>query len=149
MLVILIENIDNLGRVGDIVRVKPGYARNYLIPKNLVIVADEANVNSLEHYKRGLEKKREQGQMKAQELAAKLQEFSCTVSRKVGEQDKLYGSVTVGDISDAYKAGGFEIAKASILLDAPIKTLGVHAVRVRVHPEVIANVKVWVVKEPA
>lgn len=148
MLVILKENIDNLGRVGDIVRVKPGYARNYLIPKNLVIVADEANVNSLEHFKRGLEKKREQGQIKAQELAAKLQEFSCTVSRKVGEQDKLYGSVTVSDISEAFKTGGFDIPKASILLDAPIKTLGVHAVRVRVHPEVIANCKVWVVKEP-
>lgn len=147
MLVILKENIDNLGRVGDIVRVKPGYARNYLIPKNLVIVADEGNVKVLDHYKRGLEKKREQGQLKAQELAQKLQEFSCTISRKVGDQDKLYGSVTVSDIAEAFKTGGFEIAKASILLDSPIKALGVHAARVRVHPEVIANVKVWVVKE--
>src|SRR3954468_18084497 len=103
MLVILRENIENLGRTGDVVKVSDGYARNFLLPRNLVVAAEEKNIVAIEHHKRLLEKKRQAQKATALELAKKLEEFSCTVSRKVGENDKLFGSVSSGDIADALK----------------------------------------------
>src|SRR3954467_12338448 len=98
MLVILRENVENLGSTGDVVKVSDGYARNYLLPRSLVVAADENNVASIEHHKRMLEKKRLAQRANSQELAKKLEEFSCTISRKVGEQDKLFGSVSSSDV---------------------------------------------------
>jgi len=103
MLVILRENVENLGRTGDVVKVTDGYARNFLLPRNLVVAADEKNIATIEHHKRLLEKKRLAQKAGALELAKKLEEFSCTISRKVGEHDKLFGSVSTTDIADALK----------------------------------------------
>ena len=147
MLVILRENVENLGRIGDVVNVRDGYARNFLLPRNLVVAADEKNIQAIEHHKRSLEKKRLAQRASSEELAKKLSEFSCTISRKVGEHDKLFGSVSTSDIADAMKSAGYSVEKRAIHLEHPIKTLGVHPVEVKLEPEVTATVKVWVVKE--
>src|SRR5689334_5944412 len=101
MVVILRENVENLGRIGDVVKVTDGYARNFLLPRNLVVAADEKNLATIEHHKRMLEKKRAAQMATAKEAATKLEAYSCTISRKVGENDKLFGSVTSVDIADA------------------------------------------------
>ncbi len=147
MLVILRENVENLGRIGDVVKVSDGYARNFLLPRSLVVAADEKNLAVIEHHKRMLEKKRVAQVATAKELATKLESFSCTIARKVGENDKLFGSVTPTDIADSLKKAGFKIDKRTITLDSPIKSLGVHPVTIKLEPEVSASVKVWVVKE--
>jgi large subunit ribosomal protein L9 len=107
MQVILRENVENLGRIGDIVKVTDGYARNYLIPRGLVTIADEKNKATIEHHKRGLERKRLAQRAGSEDLAKKLGDFSVNISRKVGEHDKLFGSVSTNDIAEALKAGGF------------------------------------------
>jgi large subunit ribosomal protein L9 len=147
MLVVLRENIENLGTIGDVVKVSDGYARNFLLPRKLVVAADEGNIAAIEHHKKSLEKKRLALTASAKEIAKKLADFSCNISRKVGENDKLFGSVSTGDIADALKAGGFAVDKRSIVIDSAIKSLGVHPVTVKLGPEVTATVKVWVVKE--
>ena len=147
MLVILRENIENLGRIGDVVKVTDGYARNFLLPRNLVVAADEANVKAIEHHKKSLEKKRLVAKSGAEELAKKVSDFACTISRKVGEHDKLFGSVSTSDIADVLKKAGFSIEKRAIHMDEPIKTLGVHPVTVKLQPDVSTTMKVWVVKE--
>ena len=147
MLVILRENVPNLGRIGDVVNVTDGYARNFLLPRKLVAAADERNVQAVEHQKRLLEKKRQAQRTTAQEIAKKLGDFSCTIKRKVGENDKLFGSVSTHDIAEAMKASGYMVERRDIELELPIKTLGVHPVTVKLDSDVSATVKVWVVKE--
>lgn len=147
MLVILRENVENLGRIGDVVKVSDGYARNFLLPRNLVVAAEEGNVRSIEHHKRALEKRRLAQKEAASELAQKLGEFSCTISRKVGEGDRLFGSVTAADVAEALKAAGYTVERRLIQIEHPIKSLGVHPVTIRLEPEVSAIVKVWVVKD--
>lgn len=149
MLVILKENVENLGRIGDVVKVSDGYARNFLIPKKMVVPANENNVTQIEHQKKLLEKKRSAEKLSAEETAKKISAFTCNITRKVGEKDKLFGSVTTQDIADALKAGGIEVEKRSIHMREPIKTLGVHNVEIKLLPEVVSNLKVWVVKEGA
>ncbi len=149
MLVILKENIDNLGRIGEVVKVADGYARNFLIPKKKVVPADEKNVTAIEHQKKLLEKKRNAEKLSAEELAKKIAAFTCNISRKTGEKDKLFGSVSTQDIADALKAGGIEVEKRAIHVKEPIKALGVHHVEVKLLPEVSTTLKVWVVKETA
>jgi large subunit ribosomal protein L9 len=147
MLVILRENVENLGRTGDVVKVSDGYARNFLLPRNLVVAADEKNVAAIEHHKKSLEKKRLEQRSASQDMAKRLGDFSCTISRKVGEKDKLFGSVSTQDIADALKAGGYKVDKRWIELGNPIKTLGVHEVTLKLDTDVTATMKVWVVKE--
>ncbi len=147
MLVILRENVENLGITGDLVKVSDGYARNFLLPRKLVLIADEKNVATIEHNKRLLEKKRVAQMADSQALAKQLEQFSCTISRKVGDQDRLFGSVSATDIAAALKTGGYAVDKRMISLDAPIKALGVHTVTLKLQPEVSATLKVWVVKE--
>lgn len=149
MLVILKENVENLGRIGDVVKVADGYARNFLIPNRKVVAASEKNLSAIEHQKKMLEKKRASEKLSAEETAKKIAGFTCNISRKTGEKDKLFGSVTANDIADALKAGGIEVEKRSIHIPTPIKALGVHTVEIKLLPEVIANLKVWVVKEGA
>lgn len=147
MKVILRENVENLGKTGDIVKVSDGYARNYLLPRNLVFVADEKNVAAIEHHKKALAKKRERENTEAREVAKKLEGFSCTIARKVGENEKLFGSVTSSDIAEALSKGGFKVERRQISLAEPLKQLGVVTVPVRLTGEVTAQVKVWVVQE--
>lgn len=147
MKVILRENIENLGKTGDIVRVSDGYARNYLLPRKMVVIADETNTAAVEHHKRALAKKADREKKDAQEVAKKLEQFSCTLARKVGENEKLFGSVTNADIADALGKGGFAVERRQIQLADPIKQLGVFTVPVRLAGDVTAQVKVWVVQE--
>ncbi|MBY0471120.1 50S ribosomal protein L9 [bacterium] len=147
MLVILRENVENLGHIGDVVKVTDGYARNFLLPRKLVVAADEGNVAAIEHHKKSLEKKRLAEKAGSEDLAKKLAEYSCTISRKVGEHEKLYGSVTSADIADALKKAGFVVERRSIHLDHPIKALGVHTVTINLQTDVSTPMKVWVVRE--
>jgi large subunit ribosomal protein L9 len=147
MLVILRENVENLGRIGDLVNVSPGFARNYLIPRKLVAVADAANVKMIENQKKVLEKKRQAARSASEALAKKLEGQSVTIARKVGENDKLFGSVTQNDIVDALKKAGHTVEKRMISMDQPIKTLGVHTVSVRFDQDAVASLKVLVNKE--
>ncbi len=147
MQVILKENVENLGQTGDIVNVSAGYARNFLIPNGVVGIANKKNVAQVEHHKRTLQKKRAAEKMSSEELAKKLEEYSCTIHKRVGKNDKLFGSVTTADIAEDLQNAGFQIKKNAIQLKDPIKTLGVHTVTVRIQPEVTASLKIWVQKE--
>lgn len=147
MLVVLRENVENLGRIGEVVKVSDGYARNFLLPHNLVVAASEKNIAAIEHHKKLLEKKRQAQMATAREVAKKLEEYSCTITRRVGENDKLFGSVTPSDIAEVLIKAGFVVEKRTIQLEHPIKSLGVHPVTVKLEPEVSATLKVWVVKE--
>jgi len=147
MQVILHDNVDNLGKVGDIVKVKPGYARNYLIPKGLAAEASSRNVSQLEHQKRAAEARRNKLKNEAEKLAKAIEAAKPVLARQVGEEDKLFGSVTTMDLEEALRAAGIAgVTKKQIHLPEPIKTLGLHEVPVKVHPEVTATLRVNVVK---
>ncbi len=145
--VILNEDVPNLGSIGDIVNVSSGYARNFLIPRNLATLATSGNRKQLEHTQRLMEKKRAEAIKSAQDLAAKLSELSVTIAKQVGEEDKLFGSVTNRDIEDALAKEGYRIDRRNIVLSEPIKTLGVYNVDVKLHSALASQIKVWVVAE--
>lgn len=147
MKVILKEDVQNLGSAGAVVNVTDGYARNFLFPRRSAIPATGQNMKSFEHEKRVVEARRAKRKKEAETIKAKLERISCSIAKKVGEQDKLFGSVTTQDIEKAFSAEGFNIDKKDILLAEPIKALGVYTVPVRVFDDVVANTKVWVVRE--
>ncbi len=147
MQVILQEDIDNLGRAGDIVVVKPGYARNYLLPRDKAVLADTKNIKQLDHQKRVVATKQLKVKRAAEEIAEKLKDVSITIAREVGDEEKIFGSVTTKDIHDALRNEGHIIDRHSIKLDDPIKQLGIFDVSVKLHSEVTGIVKVWVVKK--
>jgi len=144
--VILMQSVDNLGEMGDTVAVARGFARNYLIPKGLAVLATEGHRKMVaEHMK--LEAKRDDlRRAGAEELAARLGELSCTISVQAGEDEKLFGSVTARDIAVALKSEHLEFDHKQIVLDEAIKQLGVYSVPVKLHTEVEVTAKVWVVK---
>jgi len=143
--VILRKKIDKLGKDRDIVFVKDGFARNFLLPKGLALIATKDNINKIEQEKRKLEHNKEIEKNKAKELADKLQGFSCTITVEA-KDDNLYGSITAVEISKALKDEQLNIDKTDILLEEPIEKLGIYEVEVRLHPEVTIKIKVWVVK---
>jgi len=147
MKIILREDIERLGKRGDIVQVKDGYARNYLIPQGKALPATPGYLRQFEEEKR-MELVRE-GKKKraADELANRLNKVSLTAVAKAFEEDKLYGSVTALDVAELLAKEGFEIDKKNILLDEPIKSLGVYTIPIKLHPEVQVNIKLWVVRE--
>lgn len=147
MKVILTENIPNLGQIGDIVKVAPGYARNYLLPKGLAFEASSAKIRELEHHKRVLAQKKERVRRQMLSIAEKLNETTLTFARKVIEEDKLYGSVSTTDIQKALREKGFDLDRRFILLDQPIKQLGEFTVPVKVDADITANITVVVSKE--
>jgi len=147
MKIILRQDVQNLGAAGEIVKVKPGYARNFLLPKGMALQATDANMRRYESEKKQLSWKIEQEKRKAEELAKLLENVSCTITVQVGEEDKLFGSVTSQNIAEALETQGHKIDKRKILLDEPIKSLGIYSVPIKLHSEVEAKVKVWVVKE--
>lgn len=147
MKIILKKDLENLGASGDVVKVKDGYARNYLIPKGLAIVATRTNMKIVDELKANEAKKAKKAETTAQNAAKKLKDISVTVSVKVGEDDKLFGAVTAPMIADLVAEKGIEIDKHSIVLEEPIKELGVFDVPVKVGAGIRAEVKVWVVKE--
>ncbi len=146
MKVILREDVDKLGRMGDLVSVADGYARNFLLPRNLAALATTKNIKSLEHEKRVIADRLKKEKMAAEEEAKKVGAISVSITVQVGEEGKLFGSVTSKDIADAIAAQGVEIDKRMIQLEKPIKEIGTFMVPVKVHHDVTAQVKVEVVK---
>jgi large subunit ribosomal protein L9 len=144
MNVILQENVDGLGVIGDLVTVKPGYARNYLVPKGLALVANERNVKELEHQKRQLARKLEKARTDAEGVKARIEKVSCAFSQRAGEEGKLFGSVTSMDIEEKIKAAGIELDRKKIQLAEPIKSLGEHVVNIKLDAGVVAELKVVV-----
>lgn len=147
MKVILRQNFENVGQIGDVVDVKDGYARNFLIPRKIAYAALKGNIKALEEEKKNLSKKRQQELIAAENLAAELEKVSVTIQVQVGEEDKIFGSVTNQMIADALKEKGYEIDRRKIEIEEPIKSLGIYGVIIKLHPSVNANVKVWVVRE--
>jgi len=146
MKVILKENIENLGHIGDIVKVAPGYARNYLLPKGLVIEATTKNAKALEHAKRQMEYKKNKVLEQARGLASKIEALALTLAHQAGEEGKLFGSVTNMELAEKLLAEGIEIDRKKIMLAEPIKHVGEFTVGIKIHPEVTANLKVTVAK---
>ncbi len=147
MKLILLKDVEKLGKRGDVVTVKDGYARNFLLPAGLAGPNTPGNVRFVEKMKE-LEKARVQEELEqAKKLSERLTATSCTLRVKVGEEEKLFGAITVQDIAAALHAEGLSIDRKKILLEQPIKSLGIFQVPIRLHPEVSALLKVWVVKE--
>lgn len=149
MKVILREDVDKLGRMGDLVNVADGYARNFLLPRNMAALATTKNIKSLEHEKRVIADRVKKEKMAAEEEAKEISAVSVSIPVQVGEEGKLFGSVTSKDIADAIAAQGFEIDKRRIQLEKPIKEIGTFMVPVKVHHDVTAQVKVEVIKSEA
>ncbi len=147
MKVILIGDVKDIGVMGDILDVKDGFARNFLFPKNLARLAVGSNLKIIEDIKKkkvlaALREKKE-----AEEMKTKITSLSCTIAVEAGEDDRLFGSVTSQDISRAFELEGLSVEKQQVILEEPIKKLGVYHVPVKLHPEVTAEIKVWVVKK--
>jgi len=144
---ILREDVESLGKIGEIVEVAGGYGRNYLLPRGLAVKASSKNLKEQEHQKKLIQASMDRQKKDAQEMAGSLDSVSCTITRKTGEDEKLYGSVTSRDIEEALREEGVSIDRKRIVLEEPIKKLGVYTVPVKLHTDVTGNIKVWVVKE--
>jgi large subunit ribosomal protein L9 len=147
MKVILKADIERLGKVGDVVTVTAGYARNFLMPRQLAFEANDQNLALVEGEKKRYAKVQAKVRVDAEALAAKLGALSLTIRQPAGESDKLFGTVTTMDIAAALEKEGFAIDKRQISVEEPIKTLGIYTVPVKLAPEVSAALKVWVVRE--
>jgi len=147
MEIILKQDVNRLGKAGAIAKVKDGFARNFLIPNDLAIPLTAVNLKKLEDEKQKKTLELEKCKKEAQDLAAKLEGLSLTVAVLTQEEDKLYASVTIVDVVHALKEEGFNIDKSCIILEESIKSLGVYEVSIKLHPEVAAKVKVWIVKK--
>ena len=146
MKLLLQRNVTNVGKIGDIVTVADGYGRNYLLPQGLAVVLTKDNLNRFESMKRRLIALEQESKEKFQVLAKELEKASCTIIANSSEEGHLYGSVAARDIAQQFASEGMEIDPKCILLDQPIKELGIYKVRIRLHPEVECEAKVWVVK---
>jgi large subunit ribosomal protein L9 len=147
MKVILRKDFDQLGKIGDVIEVKDGYARNYLIPRDIAYVATENNLKTLEEEKKQALRRVEKDRKEAEKTVAELAKLSITIKMKVGEDEKLFGSVTSQMIADEVADHGLTIDKKSIELEEPIKALGIYDVPVRLSGGVTGTVRVWVVRE--
>lgn len=147
MKIILRKDFETLGKVGDTVEVKDGFARNYLIPQKIAFEATKGNLRALEEEKEQVARRSDKQLRAAQKLASELEKLSLTIQMKVGEEEKLFGSVTSQMIAEVLKEKGIEIDKRIIELEEPIKALGIYSVDLKLHPDVIGKVKVWVVRE--
>ena len=145
--VILRHAVENLGKPGDVVKVKNGYGRNYLLPHNLAYEATPGNLKRIQQERARLEAAEGQRRGAAQDIATKIEQVSLTFSARVGEEGKLFGSVTTADIAQQLEQQGFHIEKRQIDLHEPIKSLGVYRVPVRLHADVKPEIRVWVIKQ--
>jgi len=149
MEVILREHVDHVGRRGEIVKVADGYARNYLLPRKLALLATDGNRKHVERERKIVEARESAEKGQAEALAARLANIEIAMVRRVGDTDQLYGSVTAGDIAEFLKAQGFEIDRRKLILPEPIKAIGEHTVPLKLHREVTVPLKVRVAKEGA
>jgi large subunit ribosomal protein L9 len=147
MQVILRERMDNLGNAGEVVEVKPGYARNYLIPQGLAYEASQANLRRIEHERAQVSRRAEEQLVDARGRAGALEGVSVTFNARAGQEGRLFGSITTGDIAEKLAAQGIEVDRRQIELEEPIKALGVFSVPIRLHADVRPEIKVWVIKE--
>lgn len=147
MEVILRQDIERLGVAGTVVKVKDGFARNFLIPNGLAVPLTPVNLKKLEQEKERKILQSEKVKKAAEELKSRLAGLSLTISVLTHEEDKLYGNITSLEISGALKEEGFNIDKNSIVLDGPINALGIYEVPIKLHPEILADIKIWVVKK--
>ncbi len=145
MQVILREDVANLGRSGEVVNVKPGYGRNYLIPRGLAVLATPKNVSRIEHEQRVIEVRTQKMLKDAEAVKDRIEQLSVNIARPVGAGDKLYGSVGSRDIADALKEAGVAVDHRKVHLDEPIKSLGMFTVDIKLARDVVAKLKVWVV----
>jgi len=147
MEVILSQEVEKLGKVGAVVKVKDGFARNFLFPKRLAYPATPGNLKRIEAQKARIVARQAQIKKEAQELAERLAKVSCTVTVEVNDLEKLYGSVPESEIAKALELEGYSIDKKNVLLEKPITELGIYEVPIKVHPEVIAKIRLWVAKK--
>ncbi|MDH3999607.1 MAG: 50S ribosomal protein L9 [Desulfuromonadales bacterium] len=145
--IILTENVKGLGAIGEVVKVKPGYGRNYLVPQGMAVEANTRNLGELEHNKRQLTRKAEKLSQEAADIKARIEAIECTFEHKSGADGKLFGSVTSKEIAEALAAKGVEIDRRKILLDQPIKILGDHEVDIKLNAGVNATIKVTVLSD--
>ncbi len=147
MKVILKKDLDKIGTSGDVINVSEGYARNYLIPKGFAVTAEGGNIKNIEHHKKVIQDKINKERKVSEKIAEKLSAHSCTITKKVGEDEKIFGSVTTADIEAVLSKDGFNVSKKNITIADPIKALGIYTVQVKVDAGVEANLKIWVVQE--
>ena len=147
MQIVLKEDIEKLGRRGEVVKVADGYARNFLLPHGKALPATPGNLKVIEREKRRYVLRQTKEREENEAVARRIQELQLTLVRKVGENDVLFGSVTSADVAEALAKEGVVVDKRRVQLAEPIKSLGIYGVPIRLHPEVTAEVKVWVVKE--
>jgi large subunit ribosomal protein L9 len=147
MKLILNQDVENLGKIGQIVNVKDGYGRNFLIPRDMALPADEKNKNALAHQLKAIEKRKAKLHGEAKELAAKIEKISVTVSKQVGEDEKIFGSVTTAELEGLLAQEGIRVSKKDISFTDEIKKVGVYSANVKIHSDVQAKFKVWVVAQ--
>ena len=147
MKIILKEDIKKLGKMGQIVDVADGYARNYLVPKGIAVEASTKNIRSLEHEKKIIQEKARKHKDSAQDIASRISAMTLTIKAKAGEEEKLFGSVTTMDIAEALLTQGVEIEKKKIVLEEPIKRLGSYSVQIKLHPDVSVPLNIQVIQE--
>ncbi len=147
MKIVLRQDYEQLGKIGDVVNVKPGFARNFLLPRKIAYPAQPNYIKMIEEESRQKQQRMRKERKAAEEVAAKLSSVSLTISVTVGEEDKMFGSVTSQDIATALEAENFTVDKRKIVLEEPIKALGIYQVPIKLFSDVEASIKVWVVKE--
>jgi len=147
MQVILLEDVPSLGKAGDLVKVSDGYGRNYLVPHKKAILATEKGLKMLGHQKRQVQYRMGKMKKDLDKIARQIEGLSCTFTKSVGESGKLFGSVTSMEIENYLKENGIEVDRKKILLDEPIKSIGIFTVPIKLHTEIVAQLKVWVVQE--
>ncbi len=147
MEVILSEDIQALGKLGEVVKVKDGYARNFLLPRKLAYAATPSNLKRIEQQEKKNKAQHEQAKKEAEELAKKLNKASCTLSVEVNDLDKLYGAVAEADIAKALEVEGFTVDKKDIVIEKPIEELGIFEIVINLHSEVTAKIRLWVTKK--
>ena len=145
--IILTQNLKDLGNIGDVVKVKDGYARNYLLPRQMAVAATESNVKRMDKEKSKRLAMYEEEKKQAQAKAAEFAKVSLTIAVEVNDQEKLYGAVSETEILKAFEAEGQKVDKKAIVIEKPVEELGIFEIGVQLHPEVIAKVRLWVTKK--
>ena len=146
--VVLQKDVDNLGRGGDVVRVRPGFARNYLVPRGLAVPATDSNLKRVDELRHAAVAHAQKALIEAKEHQQKIEAASVKIERVVGDEGKMYGSVTARDIETAFAAVGVSVDRKKLVLPEPIKALGLAEVSIKLHPDVVAKLRVEVIKKP-
>lgn len=148
MKVILVKDVQTLGTMGNIVKVKDGYARNYLIPRAFAVVANDVNRKELEHRKREIDARKEKALKETRAVAQKIEKLKITIQKQTGEDGKIFGSVTSAEIAEFYEQKGIDVSKKDITFKDEIKKIGTYSAEIQLHPEVVVQIKIKVESTP-